>query len=280
MIAALDERLGGAPPRPSLHQRLDRLEAELQRANRALGESLLDRRLATLATATDPALPGDTARFLAWAEGHEGPAARAGLWFNPPVACAYSETGVDVLLVNERIVEQPYVFGALAQLPRSARILDVGGAESTVAVSLASLGHEVQVVDPRGYRLGHPSLQRHALALDELPHEQPFDAAIALSCIEHFGLGGYGGARAAGRDDCAALADLHQRLVPGGLLVLTVPLAAHSTEDHFQRIYSPWEIVDFSAAWRRDHHTWTRGVPDDPGADLGVALVTARASRA
>jgi len=41
----------------------------------ALGEALLDRRLARLEPTDELALPIDTARFLNWAEGPEGPAA-------------------------------------------------------------------------------------------------------------------------------------------------------------------------------------------------------------
>lgn len=309
ILAALDARIGatGDVPRASVHDRLDLLERELRHATRALGESLLDRRLASLAAdgatvvpgdATRGApgvpgdtdqiagvLPGDTARFLNWAEGAAGPAARAGLWFNAPVPVEYAENAVDVLLVNERIVEQPYVFGALASLPRGARVLDVGGAESTVALSLASLGYEVEVVDPRGCRLEHPGLRTHALSLEAMPHEKPFDAAVALSCIEHFGLGAYGARSGALRMDRAALASLCERLVAGGLLVLTVPLAAAYGEDDFQRVYScaelremlaGWDVTDFSAAWRRDRLTWLAGRPDDPLEEIGVALVSAR----
>ncbi|MGI8412195.1 MAG: class I SAM-dependent methyltransferase [Solirubrobacteraceae bacterium] len=291
ILDALDERIGATPTRPSLHHRLDRLETELRDANRALGESLLDRRLASLAGETgetgeaELTLPGDTARFLEWADGHKGPAARAGLWFNPPVPVRYRENAADVLLVNERIVEQPYVFAALAGLTPPARILDVGGAESTIALSLASLGHEVHLVDPRGSRLEHPALAMHAMALDELPHALRFDAVVALSSIEHFGLGGYGQSGATARLDRAALADMQKRLVPGGTLVLTVPCAAVSRRDDFQRIYSvaqlremlaSWDLVDLSVVWRHDHLTWVRGLPDQPAGDIGVALITAQ----
>ncbi len=89
-----------------------------------------------------------------------------------------------VLLVNERIVEQPFVFAALAGLPDGARIVDVGGSESTVGLSLATLGHRVTVVDPRAHPLRHPNLDHAICTLDELPDPmQPFDAAVALSAV-------------------------------------------------------------------------------------------------
>src|SRR5437588_6884062 len=130
--------------------RQDRVRLELRRVTELLGEGLLDRRLAILAPGDELAVSTDTARFLNWAEGPDGPAARAGLWFNPPVPVHYAENAVEVLTVSERIVEQPYVFASIATMTGPLRILDVGGGESTVALSLACLGHEVHVVDPRG----------------------------------------------------------------------------------------------------------------------------------
>jgi SAM-dependent methyltransferase len=247
IIAALDERLGSGPGRVSLHQRLAQIEGYL-------------------------------------ADGPGGPAARAGLWFNPPVPVRNGPDGAEVLLVNERIVEQPYVFAALAGVSGPLRVLDVGGGESTVALSLASLGHEVHIVDPRGYGLAHPRLQVHAVRLDELPAGPPFQAVVALSAIEHFGLGSYGQDDAAQRLDQAALSDIRERLAPGGRLILTVPCGREGSVDDFQRVYTPaelrvmlgsWELDDFTLVWQRDRLTWERAAADAPPAERGVALITA-----
>jgi SAM-dependent methyltransferase len=274
----------------SFNYRQDRLETELRYATEALRETLLDRRLARLAREGELAIPGDTARFLNWAEGPDGPAARAGVWFNAPVGAEYSEHAVNVLLVNDRIVEQPYVFAAVDRLTRPARILDVGGSESTVAMSLACLGHEVHVVDPRGYRLEHPLLRAHAMRLDQFSTDLRFDAAIAISSIEHFGLGGYGQDVQAERLDHAALRDIHRLLTPGGILLLTVPCAEESSQDDFERTYSfnelhqmlasDWDVVDLSVAWQADLRTWIWGAPDHPMGARGVAMITARPTAA
>lgn len=283
-------RILGWPTRRLLDRRVEwvlaSIDEQFEQLETRLGESLLGHRLASLQAEDERSLPRDTAQFLNWAEGHDGPAARAGLWFNPPVAVKYGEDSVEVLLVNERIVEQPYVFGALESLERPARILDVGGSESTVALSLASAGQEVHVVDPRGYPLAHPGLHVHTMRLDELAAGRRFDAAVALSSLEHFGLGAYGEAGEGGRQDRAALEQIRSSLGPGGTLVLTVPCAPTSSVDEFQRTYSipelremlaPWEVADLSVAWRGDEMTWIRGNPDDMQAEAGVALVTARA---
>ncbi len=259
-----------------MHDRLDVLE-ELQRrqlaalgAHDAAGRAL-PRSLETL---DEP-----TAALVNWAVGPDGPAAQAGLWFNEPVPVRLEAGGAEVLLVNERIVEQPYV---LAAVPPGASVLDVGGAESTVALALASRGHTVRVVDPRGYPLAHPGLAVSACALSELRLDEPVDCAVALSAVEHFGLGHYAGS--AVEDDREALARLRALVRPGGTLVLTVPFAAVARVEDFERVYDAaaleallggWEVVDRAAAWRVDRVTWVAGSLDAPRGERGVALVTA-----
>jgi hypothetical protein len=269
----------------AFNYRQEHLEIELRHLTDVLSEAVLDRRLAILAPGQELTLPTDTARFLNWAEGPDGPAARAGLWFNPPVPVHYRENAVEVLAVSERIVEQPYVFGSVATAAGPLRILDVGGSESTVALSLASLGHELHVADPRGYRVKHPQLHEHAVRLEELEINSRFDVALALSAIEHFGLGSYG-QPPGDRMDRVALAEIHRRLTPDGLLVLTVPCARDSSCDEFQRTYSlselrdmlaaDWVVLDLSVAWQRDTHTWVLGSPDLPQGEGGVAMVRAK----
>ena len=283
MIDALDERLGSrVNTRPPVHDRLDDLDRLGRRALAGVG---LDH--------TDPGFRGrpedlaaHTAALLNWAGGADGPAAHRGLWFNPPVAVEHLPGGVGILLVNERIVEQPFAFAHLARLPRGARVLDVGGAESTVGLSLAALGLDVTVVDPREHPLRHPNLRHERRRLDELAPAAPFDAALALSSIEHFGLEGYDNTRADPRLDVAALRNLRELVVPDGLLVLTVPFGARSV-DAFQRVYDEdgldellagWQTIERVTAGRLDRTTWQAGAASHEGH--GVALVAARNTKA
>ncbi|MCP9488468.1 MAG: class I SAM-dependent methyltransferase [Solirubrobacteraceae bacterium MAG38_C4-C5] len=273
----VDDQLGGhRGERPAVHDRLDVLE-ELQRrqlaalgahdaAGRALPRSL-------------EALDEPVAALVNWAAGPDGPAAQAGLWFNEPVPVRVGPGRAEVLLVNERIVEQPYV---LAAVPSGASVLDVGGAESTLALALASRGHDVRVVDPRGYPLAHPGLSVSACALSALSLDERVDCAVALSAVEHFGLGHYAGSGAG--DDRDALVALRSLVRPGGTLLLTVPFAADAGVEGFERVYdlasldallAGWEVVDRSAAWRLDRLTWMAGSLEAPRGDRGVALVTA-----
>ena len=280
------DRLGRAPV--TVHDRLEDLD-RLARAQLAgLGFLELEDGSAAepsgsgAATSAEPgrlltSLSAPVAAALNWADGPEGYAAQAGLWFNPPVPLEHREDGVGVLLVNERIVEQPWVFAQVGLAPR--RILDVGGAESTVALSLATLGHQVTVVDPRGYPVEHPNLTVCAERLEE--HAGRYDIAIALSAVEHFGLGHYAGAEGS-RDDHAALAQLRGL---AGRLLLTVPFAAEASVDAFQRVYdlagleallASWWVEERTAAWRTERTRWELGVCEEPRGERGVALVAAR----
>jgi SAM-dependent methyltransferase len=283
-VHEIDARLGSEHlARPTIHDRLD----DLDRMGRDM--------LAGLGWRDVPQPGGDLseldaprAAYLNWAGGPDGYAAQAGLWFNPPVPVHHTAGGIEVLLVNERIVEQPFVFGALAQLGAPARILDVGGSESTVGLSLATLGHDVTIVDPRPQPLRHRNLGHAACRLDELPTDaEPFDAAVVLSAVEHFGLDHYGldrhGLDAADeRLDLAALRRLLELVRPGGLLVLTVPFAAQPSVDGFQRVYDEDGLAELLRGWsiqtslrcgRVDRLTWELGAPSRERH--GVALVTA-----
>lgn len=192
-----------------------------------------------------------------------------------------------VLLVNERIVEQPYVFASVAAACAGGpvRILDVGGSESTVGLSLASLGHDVTVVDPRPCPLRHPRLTFAQVRLEDLPDDlEPFDVVVSLSAIEHFGLEHYGTARGDERADLQALARLRARLKPGGMLVLTVPIGEPSV-DTFQRVYDlagvrglvdGFEVENLAVVRQVDRLTWEPAPPDDDDRRRGVALVRAR----
>ena len=272
----VEDRLGRSDV--TVHDRLEDLDRLARAQLQGLGFLELEagapgRRLADLS----PAVAG----ALNWAEGPDGYAAQAGVWFNPPVPVEHRAGAVGILLVNERIVEQPFVFAQVGAAPR--RILDLGGAESTVALSLATLGHDVTVVDPRGYAVAHPNLAVDAVRLEDHQPPAPYDVAIALSAVEHFGLRHYETGRPS-QDDRAAVDRLRSLLRPGGRLVLTVPFAAQAAADDFQRVYDlpgleallvGWRVEERAAAWQVERTRWLLGRCEEPLAARGVALVTA-----
>ena len=283
-VHEIDARLGSEDlARPTIHDRLD----DLDRMGRDMLAGLGWRDVPAPGGALER-LDAAHAEYLNWATGAEGYAAQAGLWFNPPVPVHHRAGAVEPLLVNERIAEHPFVFGALAALAPGARILDVGGSESTVGLSLATLGHRVTVVDPRPHPLAHPNLTHAACRLDELAVPAAtarFDAAVVLSAVEHFGLEHYGLEWDDPRADAAALARLRELVAHGGLLVLTVPFAEQASVDGFQRVYDEaglrellrgWEVRTSLRVGRTDRLTWELGRPSQERH--GVALVTAVAA--
>src|SRR5271155_4432893 len=103
-------------------------------------------------------LDGALASAINHANGHQGFAAQANVWFNPAITIELGEGSAAISDVNERIVELPFALGRLGRLDPPARILDVGGAESTFALSAASLGYRVTAIDPQGVPYEHPNL--------------------------------------------------------------------------------------------------------------------------
>lgn len=193
--------------------------------------------------------PG-AAAFLNWATGHTGPSGQAGVWLNPPVTVLHGEGWVRHNDVNERIVEVPYAMGVAASLAPSARVLDVGAAESTLALSLASLGLDVIAIDLRPYPFEHPKVRAvEGPIQDWSGPEEGLDAIFCVSSIEHFGLGAYG-EEAGGTDlDRRVVERFGRWLVPGGELVLTAPYGPWALGDQ-QRVYDAAHLDALLEGWK------------------------------
>jgi len=265
--------------------------AELDQARRELLDTL--ERLAPLARARlldEPRLAdidAPTAGAINYLLCHRGPLADVGLWRNDPVVVEWLAGDARVAAVNERIVEQPFVYGALADLPAGARVADVGGGESLVGLSLASIGHRVTVVEPAGYPYEHPNLTVVRTTLDDFEPDAPLDAVVLLSAIEHFGLGAYTDNGELDDDaDLAAMKRVRDLLAPGGRVVLTTPFGPAAVdelertydEDRLRRLFDGFEIEQQLVASRVDDTTWTVTGSDltTPARRGHVAMVRAR----
>jgi|SRR5690242_466890 SAM-dependent methyltransferase len=181
-----------------------------------------------------------------------GAKAKSGLYFNEPVMVDYDGQGRAYwAATSERIVERSWLFRQIAALPPGVRILDVGTSESLVSLELASAGFKVVGVDVRDYPLHHPNLQflRADICHTRLATSS-FDAAIALSTIEHLGLGFYGDSR----DDQAAdlaMQEIFRLLKPGAPLLLTAPFGRSAvTPQH--RIFDPESLRSLLRAFQID----------------------------
>lgn len=222
-----------------------------------------------------------------WLASHRSPQSEVGLWVNHPVVPRLHGGGCDVGTVNERIVELPYVYASLAEVDPQRAVLDLGAAESTLSLSLASSGRHTYAVEPRGYPYCHPNLEVVSLPIDawEGPSE-PLGAVISLSTIEHLGLGSYeldGGRPDADRD---ALTQLKGWLADDGLLVVTAPYGRASV-DELQRVYDAagierllegWALQDIRFCRHRDPVTWMPCAAEDlASAEVpGVVMLRAR----
>ncbi|NNF55474.1 MAG: DUF268 domain-containing protein [Acidimicrobiales bacterium] len=227
------------------------------------------------------------AAFLNYAASHRGPLAEKNLWINNPVVVEWLEGNARIGAVNERIMEVPYVLQSLAPLPPGSAVLDIGGGESTLGFSLASLGYRTTVIEPQGYPFEHPNLEVLLHPLEDLPPGRTFDAVVLLSTIEHFGIGHYSGGPEPDEDaDLAAMKLVAKLLSPNGLLSLTVPYGPAEVNEleriydleRLQRLLEGWDILDARIGRRADATTWVLesnelSSPSGPGR---VAMLTAR----
>jgi SAM-dependent methyltransferase len=195
----------------------------------------------------------------------EGAKARAGLYFNEPVMVDYNERGQAYwAATSERVVERSWLFRESAALPPGCRILDVGCSESLISFELASAGFKVVGVDIRDYSLHHPNLQflRADICNTGL---QPcsFDAAVALSTVEHIGLGFYGDTSGESALDSAMNA-IWQLLRPGAPMLLTVPFGRSAVtpqhrifdSDSLRLLLRRFSIDKLEFAVKLDVRTW------------------------
>lgn len=223
------------------------------------------------------------ARLLNHADSHIGFAAEAGLWFNPPTSLEYVAGAARLNSVNERLVEVPYAWRALGAVSPPARIVDIGSSESTFALSLASLGYSVFALDPRRYPLEHPNLEPVQARLEDWSPEEPVDAVLLISTLEHVGLGFYGETPEPPGADRRALERIGGWLRPGAIVVLTVPFAEPGEVTDKERRYDDamldellagWEVEDRRVVRQVDDVTWS---PDASRTDgQAVALIVAR----
>ena len=182
-------------------------------------------------------------RELGW----QGKIAEAGLWFNPPVIVNLDKQGPHVAGITERILEHIYVHTHLPRPP--ARLLDLGCSESTNAIEMASLGFEVVGVDLRALPLSHPNFTMVQANLADMPFvDESFDLAVALSTIEHVGLGWYT-EEERGSSDEHVVAEVHRLLKPGGRFILTTPFG-RPTVTPVHRIYDRARLDQLLRAFR------------------------------
>ncbi len=147
--------------------------------------------------------------------------------------------------VTERIFEKGFVFMNLSDIPIGSKILDVGCAWSSLSLELACLGYHVWGIDIDDYPFHHPNLEfvKGSICKTDFP-DNFFDVVIAVSTLEHIGLGWYGDS--VQDSDIKAISEIHRILKNGGIFILTLPFGIRRTTKVF-RVYdreSLYKLID------------------------------------
>jgi hypothetical protein len=158
-----------------------------------------------------------------------------------------------VISVNERVIEVPW---ALAQLPQSGLVLDVGSCDATYLAAIANPGRSLHCLDPRDCSSAMPpgatffcqSIIGNALA------PAAYDAVLFLSTLEHIGLPTYEQALFQ-NGDRLALEEASRLLRPHGKVIATMPVG-RSRMTTWYRQYSPEDLRALFAGWRVEISFW------------------------
>lgn len=141
------------------------------------------------------------------------------------------------VLVNERIVEIPFVIKALSMAQEGCKVLDLGCMESLLPLFISGLGYDVTGFDFRNYPYKAPNFKFVQGSIMNLPFDNAhFDVVTCVSTIEHIGIGFYNDPKEGDSPDIIGMKEARRVLKPGGLLILTVPFGKAFVNNQ-QRIY-------------------------------------------
>lgn len=156
-------------------------------------------------------------------------------------------------MTNERVIEIPW---ALAQLPQSGVILDVGSCDATYLESIVQPDRRLHCLDPRDCSGTLPPgmhLHRQSLIGNTLPQGY-YDAILVLSTLEHIGLPCYG-QHPFLSGDRLAIAEVRRLLKRNGIAIFTVP-AGQSKIASWYRQYSPDDLRRLFSDWQIELSFW------------------------
>lgn len=193
------------------------------------------------------------------------------------------------MVTTERVVEYPFVYQHLRAV--AGPVLDIGSVHSRLPIALASRGHRVVGLDFLPYSYRHPNLWVVRADAIRCPFAAgTFDAVLAVSAVEHIGLGHYGDP-AGGGGDRETVREIARILRQGGRALLTVPYGRAFTDDSM-RVYNatrlcellaPLSVLALEFAWSRQglwmpcSETEAASV-DWSGPTRAVALIVATTS--
>lgn len=138
------------------------------------------------------------------------------------------------VVTTERVVEYPFLCESLSGA--ADPVLDVGCAHSGLAIALASRGRRVVGLDVAEFAYRHPNLRAVRGDVTSCPFAAgSFGAVVAISAVEHIGLGHYGDP-CSERGDREAVREMARVLRHGGRAILSVPFGV-ALVDASKRVY-------------------------------------------
>lgn len=192
------------------------------------------------------------------------------------------------LVTTERVIEYPFVFQNLDGV--RGPILDLGSCSSRLPIALASRGFRVIGLDFNPYPYRHPNLWAVRGDAMLIPFATGvFGAVLAISMVEHIGLGHYADPLA-DTGDRSAVSEIARVLRAGGRAVITVPYGKALT-DHWKRVYDSARLRELLVPLRTDRVEYAvsraglwrpaseaeAASTDWSGPDRAVAMVVATA---
>jgi SAM-dependent methyltransferase len=150
----------------------------------------------------------------------------------------WSAKSSDESFLGSRYIEYPYVIKQIIKLiPRGSKVLLIGCAGDPLSTILPSLGFKVIGIDLKNVNIRYPDFEFVLADIRKTMFpDSYFDAAVAVSVIEHVGL-----LEGDIKGDQGAFEELKRILKPEGLLILTVPCSEKERIEFgrvTQRIYT------------------------------------------
>jgi len=193
---------------------------------------------------------------------------------------------------SSRVIEYPWIYMNIDKVNVCKRLLDVGSVDSVLPINLASQGYEVWCIDVRQFE-GKGLVQNLKCLVGDVRktsfENDFFDCVIAVSTLEHIGLGRYG-EWLEPDGDITAVSEISRILSENGVLLVTLPFGKGETFPS-HRVYNQQRlktILEGFKVEREDYYSrnkrgfWSPCTKDDLSdirslkVEMGLACIKAR----